>query len=168
MAEAGCVEVSLGFESGCPKVLEAMNKRFGPAEVRETSDRLAAHGIRRLGFLLLGGPGETKETVDDFTEPWASARVSSPSMTRAWGPTWRWPMAECITCRPEAQRALASPYAGSFAGYPAGCGGIAVSVGAFLPASQGLAGTDRHRRAGFSARRCRAKKSSISFQLSGL
>jgi radical SAM superfamily enzyme YgiQ (UPF0313 family) len=65
MAEAGCVEVSLGFESGCPKVLEAMNKRFGPAEVREISDRLAAHGIRRLGFLLLGGPGETKETVDE-------------------------------------------------------------------------------------------------------
>jgi radical SAM superfamily enzyme YgiQ (UPF0313 family) len=65
MAEAGCVEVSLGFESGYSKVLEAMNKRFGPAEVRETSDRLAAHGIRRLGFLLLGGPGETKETVDE-------------------------------------------------------------------------------------------------------
>ena len=56
MAEAGCVEVSLGFESGCPKVLEAMNKRFRPAEVREISDRLAAHGIRRLGFLLLGWP----------------------------------------------------------------------------------------------------------------
>jgi radical SAM superfamily enzyme YgiQ (UPF0313 family) len=65
MAKAGCAEVSLGFESGCPKVLEAMNKRFGPAEVRETSDRLAAHGIRRLGFLLLGGPGETKESVDE-------------------------------------------------------------------------------------------------------
>ena len=37
MAEAGCAEVSLGFESGCPKVLEAMNKHFGPAEVREIS-----------------------------------------------------------------------------------------------------------------------------------
>jgi radical SAM superfamily enzyme YgiQ (UPF0313 family) len=65
MAEAGCVEVSLGFESGCPQVLRAMNKRFQPEEVREISERLSARGIRRMGFLLLGGPGETKESVDE-------------------------------------------------------------------------------------------------------
>jgi radical SAM superfamily enzyme YgiQ (UPF0313 family) len=65
MARAGCVEVSLGFESGSPGVLRVMNKRFEPQEVREISERLAAHGIRRLGFLLLGGPGETKESVDE-------------------------------------------------------------------------------------------------------
>ncbi len=65
MAEAGCVEVSLGFESGSPQVLRAMNKRFQPEEVREISARLVAHGIRRMGFLLLGGPGETKESVDE-------------------------------------------------------------------------------------------------------
>lgn len=63
MAAAGCVEVSLGFESGSKQVLRAMNKRFDPEEVREISDRLAAGGIRRMGFLLLGGPGETKQTV---------------------------------------------------------------------------------------------------------
>ena len=63
MARAGCVEVSLGFESGSPAVLRAMNKRFGPEEVRKVSGRLAAHGIRRLGFLLLGGPGETRESA---------------------------------------------------------------------------------------------------------
>lgn len=65
MAEAGCVEVSLGFESGCPQVLHAMNKRFLPDGVRQISDRLAAHGIRRMGFLLLGGPGETRDSVDE-------------------------------------------------------------------------------------------------------
>jgi radical SAM superfamily enzyme YgiQ (UPF0313 family) len=65
MAKAGCVEVSLGFESGSPQVLHAMNKRFEPEEVREISRRLAAHGIRRLGFLLLGGPGETRQTVEE-------------------------------------------------------------------------------------------------------
>ncbi len=57
--------MSLGFESGCPQVLRAMNKRFQPEEVREISERLAAHGIRRMGFLLLGGPGETKESVEE-------------------------------------------------------------------------------------------------------
>ena len=65
MAEAGCVEVSLGFESGSKDVLRAMNKQFEPEEVRRISDLLAKHGIRRLGFLLLGGPGETRESVKE-------------------------------------------------------------------------------------------------------
>ncbi len=65
MAAAGCVEVSLGFESGSLPVLREMNKRFTPGDVRATSDRLAAHGIRRMGFLLLGGPEETRETVEE-------------------------------------------------------------------------------------------------------
>jgi radical SAM superfamily enzyme YgiQ (UPF0313 family) len=65
MAEAGCVEVSLGFESGCDRILREFNKRFTSADVRATSDLLAVHGIRRIGFLLLGGPGETRESVEE-------------------------------------------------------------------------------------------------------
>jgi len=65
MAEAGCVEVSLGFESGSKGVLRALNKRFEPDEVRRISDLLAGHGIRRMGFLLLGGPEETRESVKE-------------------------------------------------------------------------------------------------------
>ena len=71
IAKAGCVEVSLGFESGSPAVLRMMNKRFQPEEVRQISELLAAHRIRRMGFLLLGGPGETQESVEeslDFAE----------------------------------------------------------------------------------------------------
>jgi radical SAM superfamily enzyme YgiQ (UPF0313 family) len=63
MARAGCVEVSLGFESGALAVLREMNKRFTPPDVLATSDLLARYGIRRMGFLLLGGPGETRESV---------------------------------------------------------------------------------------------------------
>lgn len=63
MARAGCVEVSLGFESGSRPILRSMNKRFQPDEVRSISRLLGDHGIGRMGFLLLGGPGETKETV---------------------------------------------------------------------------------------------------------
>ena len=54
MAKSGCVEVSLGFESGNPQVLRELNKRFQPEEVRQISERLAAHKIRRMGFLLVG------------------------------------------------------------------------------------------------------------------
>jgi radical SAM superfamily enzyme YgiQ (UPF0313 family) len=63
MAQAGCVEVSLGFESGSRAILRSLNKRFQPEEVRSISKCLKEHGIGRMGFLLLGGPGETKETV---------------------------------------------------------------------------------------------------------
>ncbi len=63
MAQAGCQEVSLGFESGSDAMLRHFNKRFTTADVRKTSGLLAEYGIRRLGFLMLGGPGETKETV---------------------------------------------------------------------------------------------------------
>ncbi|MCF8045845.1 MAG: radical SAM protein, partial [Desulfarculaceae bacterium] len=64
MADAGCTEVSLGFESASPKVLHALNKKFTPADVEQASAHLAAAGITRMGFLLLGGPGETRDTVE--------------------------------------------------------------------------------------------------------
>jgi radical SAM superfamily enzyme YgiQ (UPF0313 family) len=64
MAKAGCKEVSLGFESGSKKILAKMNKKFTPADVRQISERLKKFGISRMGFLLLGGPGETRETVN--------------------------------------------------------------------------------------------------------
>ncbi len=63
MAEAGCTEVSLGFESGSPATLASLGKRFSPEDVRRAAALLAAHGIRRNGFLLLGAPGETPATV---------------------------------------------------------------------------------------------------------
>lgn len=65
MAESGCVEVSLGFESGSPATLEGLGKQFFLTDIRRTSQLLAQAGIRRMGFLLLGGPGETRETVQE-------------------------------------------------------------------------------------------------------
>jgi len=65
MSEAGCKDVSLGFESGSEKILRAMNKKFQLEEVRRTSERLKRHGIRQMGFLLLGGPGENRKTVEE-------------------------------------------------------------------------------------------------------
>ena len=63
MARSGCVEVSLGMESGSDTMLKKMNKRFLSQDVRRASDLLKKFGIRRMGFLLLGGPGETMQTV---------------------------------------------------------------------------------------------------------
>jgi radical SAM superfamily enzyme YgiQ (UPF0313 family) len=71
MSNAGCAMASLGFESGCDRILKTFDKRFDTTEVRRISDLLSRHGIRRFGFLLLGGPGETRDSVTeslDFVE----------------------------------------------------------------------------------------------------
>ena len=65
MAKAGCQQISLGFESGSELILENLNKQFTLKEVRRTSAMFAAQGIEQLGFLLLGGPGETKQSVEE-------------------------------------------------------------------------------------------------------
>jgi radical SAM superfamily enzyme YgiQ (UPF0313 family) len=65
MAKAGCTQVSLGFESGSDRVLAQLGKRFNSAEVKAVSEMFADVGIKRHGFLLLGGPGETRETVEE-------------------------------------------------------------------------------------------------------
>jgi len=65
MARAGCKEASLGFESGCDDVLKEMNKHFLSKEVREAARMLTDHGIQTMGFLMLGGPGETRDTVEE-------------------------------------------------------------------------------------------------------
>ena len=65
MAKAGCEQVSMGFESGSKRILKNMNKRFTLAEIRQISDMLSDHGIRRMGFLLLGSPGETRKSIEE-------------------------------------------------------------------------------------------------------
>ncbi|MFH1438182.1 MAG: radical SAM protein [Pseudomonadota bacterium] len=65
MAGAGCGEVSLGFESGSADILRQMRKKFSLEDIRRTAGLLAGHGIRRMGFLLLGGPGETRLSIEE-------------------------------------------------------------------------------------------------------
>ncbi len=64
MAKAGCVRISLGFESGDEGILKQMNKRTDLTTIIRLSNLFKAGGILRMGFLLLGGPGETRATVE--------------------------------------------------------------------------------------------------------
>jgi len=81
MAIAGCREVSMGFESGSPGILKNMNKRYSPEEVRKISETLERHNIKRMGFLLLGGPGEDKKTVRESLEFADSLELESMKIT---------------------------------------------------------------------------------------
>jgi radical SAM superfamily enzyme YgiQ (UPF0313 family) len=58
-----------------------MNKRFNPKEVVEISNTLVKYGISQIGFLLLGGPGETKETVKESLEFANALKLDSLKIT---------------------------------------------------------------------------------------
>jgi radical SAM superfamily enzyme YgiQ (UPF0313 family) len=68
MAKAGCKEVSLGFESGCDRILKEMNKQFKSQDVGHAAKILSDYGIHTMGFLMLGGPGENKNSVEESLE----------------------------------------------------------------------------------------------------
>lgn len=82
MAKAGCVDVSLGCESGDDQVLNLLNKRFRAQDARRVSDILKWAGIRRMGFLMLGCPGETKESVIRSLEFSDSLDLDSVKVTK--------------------------------------------------------------------------------------
>jgi radical SAM superfamily enzyme YgiQ (UPF0313 family) len=82
MAQAGCVDLSLGCESGDNQALHSMNKLFLAKDVRETSDILGHAGIRRIGFLMLGCPGETRESVMRSLEFIDSLNLDSVKITK--------------------------------------------------------------------------------------
>lgn len=65
MAAAGCRQISLGFESGTEPMLRHLNKQFSLKDIRMAAALFADHGIERMGFLLLGGPGETRQSVEE-------------------------------------------------------------------------------------------------------
>jgi len=65
MARVGCREISLGFEGGSDRMLASLNKMFTTEEVKTVAKMFADAGIFRRGFLLLGGPGETRESIEE-------------------------------------------------------------------------------------------------------
>jgi len=63
LAEAGCMEVWLGAESGSQKILDAMDKGISIAQIAEARTRLRSAGIRACYFIQFGYPGEEFEDI---------------------------------------------------------------------------------------------------------
>ena len=63
LAQAGCVEVWMGAESGSQKILDAMDKGIQVGEIATARARLKAAGIRAGFFLQFGYPGETFDDI---------------------------------------------------------------------------------------------------------
>jgi radical SAM superfamily enzyme YgiQ (UPF0313 family) len=65
MKRAGFRTLGITAESASDPVLERLEKGFTAAKVREVAERVERHGIRTLWIFLVGGPGETSETIEE-------------------------------------------------------------------------------------------------------
>jgi radical SAM superfamily enzyme YgiQ (UPF0313 family) len=65
---AGCAGIDFGADSGSPAVLRALGRHFGPADLEATAALCRQTGIPFMYDLLVGGPGETRETVRESLE----------------------------------------------------------------------------------------------------
>ena len=68
MLEAGCTSLEFGTDAGCDTMLEAMGKDFNIADIQRASAICRRAGMPFCHSLLLGGPGETMQTVQKTLE----------------------------------------------------------------------------------------------------
>ena len=64
MKKAGCTDISLGFESGSDKILTNLKKGFSSEDIIKAGKLFREYEIKIRGFLLLGGPGEDRESLE--------------------------------------------------------------------------------------------------------
>lgn len=65
MKRAGFNSVMITAEAGCEPMLKNYCKGFTMQEVNSCLDHVAASGLKSMWFFMLGGPGETMETVEE-------------------------------------------------------------------------------------------------------
>jgi radical SAM superfamily enzyme YgiQ (UPF0313 family) len=65
MRRAGFKTLGITAESASDPVLEKLEKGFTAAKVREVAERVERAGIRTLWIFLVGGPGESADTLEE-------------------------------------------------------------------------------------------------------
>jgi radical SAM superfamily enzyme YgiQ (UPF0313 family) len=65
MKEAGCVGIEFGTDSGSARMLKNYRKSFTVEDVIRSSHLCSALTIHHCHYLILGGPGEDEETIEE-------------------------------------------------------------------------------------------------------
>jgi radical SAM superfamily enzyme YgiQ (UPF0313 family) len=65
MVEAGCAGINFGVDHCVPEILEALGRRHRAEDLERAADACRRTGLRVMFDLLLGGPGETRETLGE-------------------------------------------------------------------------------------------------------
>lgn len=68
MRSAGCELVMVGNESGCSRILRTLRKGFEKEEVEQSFSLCRKAGLRYHAFLLIGGPGEDRKSIEESVE----------------------------------------------------------------------------------------------------
>jgi radical SAM superfamily enzyme YgiQ (UPF0313 family) len=63
LAEAGCVEVAFGAESGSQQILDRIDKKTTVQQNYDCVRHCKDHGINVKAFLMIGLPGENRKTI---------------------------------------------------------------------------------------------------------
>lgn len=63
MAKSGLTHIEFGTDSYCDRVLDEYGKRFTFGDVFNASEYARKAGVRYAHFLIIGGPGETEDTI---------------------------------------------------------------------------------------------------------
>ena len=66
--KAGCAGIDFGVDSGCDAMLRRLGRNFTVADISRAADVCHQQGMIFMYDLLLGGPGETKESVKETIE----------------------------------------------------------------------------------------------------
>jgi len=65
MADAGCVGIDFGVESGSNKILKQINKKQTREDIEKAFAAAHAAGINPRAYLMVGNIGETSGTIDE-------------------------------------------------------------------------------------------------------
>ncbi len=68
MKRAGCWQIAYGIESGSQKILDVVKREVRLPRMRETLRMTREAGIRAKGYLMIGHPTETLDTLEETAE----------------------------------------------------------------------------------------------------
>ena len=68
MRGAGCAAVSLGCDSCSERMLKVLRKGFTVEQLRNAAELLEEIGVNYILSLVIGGPGEDRQTVEESVE----------------------------------------------------------------------------------------------------
>lgn len=72
--EAGCETLNFGLDAGCDEMLSSLQKDFARKDIVHATRCAHESGVRIVHSLLLGGPGETVDTVAATLDTMAECR----------------------------------------------------------------------------------------------
>ena len=65
MRDAGCVGIDFGVDNGSADMLRRLGRAFGPSDILNAAQRAKEQGITVMLDLLLGAPGESRESIEE-------------------------------------------------------------------------------------------------------